>query len=308
MEHETSAEAEVQLRHERAWAAGFFDGEGWAAAVKNRNRRQPAAMINQAGGDGVPQVLTRFLTSVEGAGRITGPVVEPGRQDLYRWTASSRRNVAKTYELIGPWLGLVKREQFERALGDDAQGSAVADWTQARLSPTDEFAWAAGFWDGEGWVGLERHQSHSGYFVIAADVKQAGSQLPEVLKRFADAVGAGRIYGPIKRDGHQDAYRWRLGGTDAVERVVRTLWPWLGEVKRDQARRALEVVRGQAPLSRGNPAWGSHKTHCIHGHAYASARVRPYASRGVGRQRRDSKQCLACTREQARARGQTRGG
>jgi hypothetical protein len=84
--------------------------------------------------------------------------------------------------------------------------------------------------------------------------------------------------------------------------AMHALAPRLGSVKTLQARRALRVVVGQAVLPRGRPEWGSHKTHCIHGHEYASARVRPYVSRGVGTQRRENKQCLVCAREQARAR------
>lgn len=297
MDPETSAEAEARLRQERAWAAGFFDGEGWAAAVKNRSRRQPMAMINQAGAGGVPQVLARFRAAVGGVGTITGPNAAPGRRDLYRWTASSRANVEKTYALVTPWLGAVKLAQFQWALGHD-----VRPCSNEPPSPTDEIAWAAGLWDGEGWVGLGAHRSHAGYFVVDAEVKQSGSELPEVLSRFQRVVETGRIHGPIRqKNGWNDVYRWRASGIEHVERVMRILWPWLGEVKREQARRAFAVIRAQPPLPRGNPAWGSHKSHCVHGHEYASARLRPYVSRGVGKQRRDSKQCLVCSREQARA-------
>ena len=308
MDPETSAEAEARLRQERAWAAGFFDGEGWAGAVRQtgRNSQQPVAMINQGGDKGVPEVLTRFLVAVEGAGTITGPVIRAGRQDLYRWTASSCRNVERTYERIRPRLGEIKRAQFRRALSDPDDSLTES---HAECSPTDEIAWAAGLWDGEGWVGPLAHRSHAGYFVVEAEVKQSGSELPEVLTRFHRIVGAGRVYGPIlQKHGWRDVYRWRTGGIDNVERVVRILWPWLGEIKREQARRALAVVRAQPQLPRGHPAWGSYKTHCVNGHEYATARLRPYVSRGVGRQRRDSKQCLVCTREQARARRQARGG
>jgi len=42
--------------HDLAWAAGFFDGEGWA----NRQRRGVNSRINQASLDGVPEVLMKF--------------------------------------------------------------------------------------------------------------------------------------------------------------------------------------------------------------------------------------------------------
>src|SRR5881227_2813286 len=108
-------------RHELAWAAGFFDGEGWA----NRTVRGVQARINQADPDGVPAVLVKFQRIV-GVGRIAGPEVKEGKIDLYHWVVSSRGDVARVAELIGPWLGQVKRAELEHALG---------------LSRSDRLAW-----------------------------------------------------------------------------------------------------------------------------------------------------------------------
>ena len=66
--------------HDFAWAAGFFDGEGWV----NRKKRGVQSRINQAGLDGVPEVLVKFRRIV-GVGRIKGPVIVEGRQPLYYW-------------------------------------------------------------------------------------------------------------------------------------------------------------------------------------------------------------------------------
>jgi hypothetical protein len=63
-----------------------------------------------------------------------------------------------------------------------------------------------------------------------------------------------------------------------------------------------EVIDRQPAVARGRVEWGSHKTHCVHGHEYAIGRLRRYVSRGKGVPRRASKQCLACAHEQARAR------
>ncbi len=88
---------------------------------------------------------------------------------------------------------------------------------------------------------------------------------------------------------------------DAVRQVIHILLPWIGEVKRTQALSAIRIIDAQPTLPRGRAEWGSHKTYCVHGHEYATARLRPYASRGMGIERRPSKQCLVCVREQARA-------
>src|SRR5712692_3138381 len=161
-------------RHELAWAAGFFDGEGWA----NRVDRGVQARINQADPDGVPEVLLKFQRIV-GVGRIGGPAVETSKVDIYHWIASSRPDVTRVAELIGPWLGPVKRVEFERALGL-ALASVV--WPG---SSSEELAWAGGFFDGEGSTYLLKHRTHAGYLVPVVDVPQSGVEgIPVVLTRF----------------------------------------------------------------------------------------------------------------------------
>lgn len=282
-----------------AWAAGFFDGEGWAGAVRHgsRPKRDPRAQINQGGAGAVPAVLLRYHRAVGAVGHLGGPSRRPGRKDLYRWTASSRRDVERTWLRLRPWLGSAKSVEFLTALGLPTQ----ADEAPPR-EESEECAWAAGFFDGDGSVYLLRHGSHAGYFVLEAAVTQScASGVPPELERFRHAVGGhGLIYGPFRdRRGRLSVYRWKLFKVADIVAMCELLWPWLGNVKRTQAERALGVIRSQPQLARGNPAWGSRKTHCVHGHEYATARILPYRSRGKGIQRRDSKQCLTCLREYA---------
>ena len=278
--------------HELAWAAGFFDGHGWAALSRRRGRRtgQPQARINQSGLDGVPEVLVRFRDAV-GVGRIGGPKIEDRREPLYWWVASSRGDVTRTGELIGPWLSALKRDQFARAVG-----LCLVD------APIDSFAWAAGLFDAEGSTSLCDHRSHAGHKVIDGAVTQGGaSGMPQVLERFRSVVDVGKTYGPYEQEGATEPiYRWRAQTPDKVRRAIHVLMPWLGDVKRRQALEAFRVIDAQPALPRGRVEWGSHKTHCIHGHEYLIARLKPYVSRSNGVQRRASKQCLACAREQAR--------
>src|SRR5712691_9004757 len=135
--------------HVLAWAAGFFDGEGWV----NKAERGVQARINQADPNGVPEVLLKFRRIV-GVGRIGGPEVEEGKQDLYRWEISSRAAVLRVAELIGPWLCQVKRAQFEHALR--APLAPIA-WPG---SSSEELAWAGGLFDGEGSTYLLKHRTH----------------------------------------------------------------------------------------------------------------------------------------------------
>ncbi len=280
--------------HELAWAAGFFDGDGWAALVRNGlgRRRRPSAQINQSGLDGVPEALLRFRDAV-GVGRIGGPKMEDSREPLYWWVASSRADVERTGRLILPWLSGQKRDQF---------GTAVD--LRSDVPPIDTFAWAAGLFDAEGCTSLSDRSTRKGYKDIEASLTQGGAgPAPEELIRFMACVALGRINGPYEQEGAtKPVYRWRLHTVDEIRSLLHCLSPWLGAPKRSQAFRAIAVINAQPVLPRGRVEWGSHKTHCIHGHEYVSARIRPYVSRGVGIQRRDNKQCLHCTREQARAR------
>jgi hypothetical protein len=167
----------------------------------------------------------------------------------------------------------------------------------------ESFAWAAGLFDAEGWTSLSDRSSRKGYKAIEAGVTQAGLIIPEELLRFARCVAVGRVRGPYSQEGaNEPIYRWRAHTVDGVRRMLHVMLPWLGDVKTRQALAAIAVIDAQLALQRGRIEWGSHKTHCIHGHEYASARLRAYVSRGVGNERRPSKQCLACTREQARVR------
>lgn len=259
------------------------------------------------GDSGVPEVLTRFRHAVGGVGSVGPCYSRPGAKPLYRWCVSSRGDVRAVYERIGPWLGEVKRAEFRDSLFISAQ-----DETVVARSSDEEVAWAAGLFDGEGSTMLMPHRTHAGYFIGEAAVTQSGARgIPEVLTRFRNAVGgAGKVYGPIRQKrSRKDVYRWKAQTQTEIEHVVQQLWPWLGAVKRVQAGQVLRVFRSQAPLPRGNPAWGSYKAHCVHGHEYATARIRRYVRRRQGgTQRRDSKQCLACAREQAAAKRKARRG
>src|SRR3981081_4116025 len=143
-------------RHELAWAAGFFDGEGWA----NRSGRGVQSRINQAGPEGMPGVLLKFHRIV-GVGRLKGPQLKEGKQDLYWWEATSHTDVAGVAELIGPWLCPTKRAQFARA----TDGSLPPEAWPGTMS--EEQAWAGGFFDAEGCTHLEKARSAGGYVCAA---------------------------------------------------------------------------------------------------------------------------------------------
>lgn len=290
-------------RTELAWAAGFWDGEGWANLVRfgRGDERRPMAQVNQASSSGIPEVLGRFARAVA-CGEVRGPDIQQGREPLYRWIVSSAPEVARLADLLCPWLCGIKAAQFRRIVGQDLR---PAPWSD--IPGQERLAWAAGLWDGEGSVCLLKHRSHVGYFVPEASITQSSADgRPEVLLRMESVARGGFWYGPFKQKGSLlPVYRWKIFRRQEIGSLLDQLWPWLGSIKREQAERVLRVLATQQPLPRGNPAWGSRKTHCVSGHEYSTARIRPYRARtGDGREPRPSKQCLACVRKQARERRQ----
>ena len=283
-------------RHDLAWAAGFFDGEGWA----NRTQRGVQSRINQADPDGVPEVLLKFQRIV-GVGRIDGPLLKEGKKPLYYWEATSRPDVAKVADLIGRWLCPAKRTEFEGALGALLP---AAVWPG---SMSEELAWAGGFFDGEGSTCLDKHRTHAGYFVPVLYVPQSADAgtAPELL-RLKAAVGLGTISGlRVPKPPSKPYRRWRVFTPVKVQVALHLLWPFIGAVKRAQARRVMQVIHSQPDLPRGNPAFGvAGARYCLRGHDKWNARVRPFKGRGKNDEDPGNhvRQCLACLRENARAR------
>lgn len=285
-------------RYGLAWAAGFFDGEGWAARIRDGSRatRRPMARINQAGVDGPPDTLERFRRALGDLGAIGGPDRISGRKDLYRWVASSEADVTLLFELLSPWVGPVKLGQLAAA----AQRSIKAG--QIDLTDDAWCAWAAGLYDGEGCSALLHHRTHPGYMIPELSLTQSSRVgAPAVLVRFSAIVKAGSLSGPYRqRNATMDVYRWKASARADVQRVIAQLWPFLSGAKRSQAQRLLDTLAAQPDLPRGNPAWGNNKTHCVNGHEYATARMRPFVPRKGGEPPRENSSCLACLREHAR--------
>jgi hypothetical protein len=101
-----------------------------------------------------------------------------------------------------------------------------------------DFAWAAGFFDGEGWANRKKRGVHS-------QINQAGRDgMPEVLTKFQQIVGVGRLKGPIILEGRQPLYYWEATSRPDLTQVVERIGPWLCPVKRAEFERTL----GVAPL------------------------------------------------------------
>lgn len=296
--------SERQRRLERlAWAGGFFDGEGSTFARSENARpgyRQLNVVVPQSGGFVVPEVLTRFDEALPGLGRIGRP-----SNDLFQWRATDYTRSRATIDVLRPWIGTIKRRQAKAAVAIvDAQYSSGRYrsrpgrrrpalklprysrpedvTTRARL----DRAWAAGFLDAEGYFGLVRATPRKGgepWYRIRASASQHGEigHPAAVLRRLHRIVRVGRI----ERHGEPDDFKWVVEGLPAIEKVLEVVGPWLGAVKREQARVSMAAFAGQVRL-RGCGA------QCKRGHAYDR--------RVMTKARRSRAYCNACARLMAR--------
>ena len=121
------AEPGMRSRLDRAWAAGFLDAEGYFGLVRGTPRvgGQPwyrlRVSASQHGDIGRPADVLLRLHKIVGIGRIE----RHGEPDDYKWVAEGLPATERVLAVLGPWLGIVKREQ--------AHDSMLAFKAQVRL-------------------------------------------------------------------------------------------------------------------------------------------------------------------------------
>lgn len=146
----------------------------------------------------------------------------------------------------------------------------------------EELAWAAGVFDGEGWVGTCKSYA---LIVPRLAVEQKDRRL---LDRFKTIVGCGRIHfdkgRPTKRS---PMYSFQASSMNRVQAIIAALWEFLGPVKREQARKALEVAKASYRAGPGSPRL---RPHCKRGHEYNAKNTLTY--RAEGHTRRVCRKCV----------------
>jgi hypothetical protein len=288
-----------------AWAAGFFDGEGSTIVYQSKpGYYRLTVSVPQSGGPEPPEVLHRFSAALLDLGEI-GPQRPDG---TWVWRSRSAEEAQAVVALLWSHLGTVKRRQAASAISrfraqygphglrprsprrKRTPHAIHARPAVAHLSEGEfDLAWAAGFLDGEGHFGLPRaaaRKNGPAWHRIRASATQNGlpGEPPEVLHKLRRIFG-----GKIERHGEPDDFRWLIEGIARVEEVLTRVRPWLGTVKQEQARLAIDGFRGQLRL-RGDSQG------CVRGHVYDHV----YMSK-TGPKRR----CSACARilgRRARAR------
>lgn len=107
--------------------------------------------------------------------------------------------------------------------------------------PSEDLAWAAGLFDGEGST-----LSTGPWDTPQVVVPQSGPEdaAPEVLTRFHHVFALGSINGPHMSSRQAEKPKWRYvaSGPRALT-VLDRLWPFLGAVKRQQAEAVIARYR-----------------------------------------------------------------
>lgn len=93
-----------------------------------------------------------------------------------------------------------------------------------------EIAWAAGLFEGEG--SFRKAKTSVVATVTSTDF--------DVLEKFAEIVGVGRLWGPRQREAHlKPIWDWIASGDDAIA-VVEAFAPHLGRRRTEQVRAVME--------------------------------------------------------------------
>jgi hypothetical protein len=101
----------------------------------------------------------------------------------------------------------------------------------------EDLAWAAGLFDGEGSVGAFMNNRPGSYCTCPrASISQKNI---EVLDKFKQTVGLGKIYNFKARKTSSAGFLYVLQGIEGVQALTAMLWPWLGSLKKAQFKKSL---------------------------------------------------------------------
>jgi hypothetical protein len=148
----------------------------------------------------------------------------------------------------------------------------------------EDLAWAAGFFDGEGWIRTDPKKG-GGHARAEMGINQC---CIEPLTRFQGIIGFGNINGPYKVNvpGRTPIYTWSVSGAYRTQAIVAMLWEFLSQPMRDEAAYVLKNMYWESQAS--SVPW-KYRT-CKRDHPYEGNRTK-------------WGQCRACMREADRARG-----
>lgn len=110
----------------------------------------------------------------------------------------------------------------------------------------EDLAWAAGLFEGEGcvsrYITTKRSREYKYWHV------RLGLTDPDVLRRFRDVIGFGRIYRQKTQKGCKPAEQWTCYVQNEVYAVLAALYQFMGERRRTKMWEALVDIASRPPI------------------------------------------------------------
>jgi len=114
------------------------------------------------------------------------------------------------------------------------------------LTDSENLAWAAGLFEGEGCFSVQRQRHRNEYRYMRAVINMTDE---DVLRRFCSIVGEGRVSGPHSKGRHKPQWTWTASGPAAV-RVFEMFKPFLGKRRLEAGQKAFDGQKLGAPPGR----------------------------------------------------------
>lgn len=130
-----------------------------------------------------------------------------------------------------------------------------------------EIAWAAGLFEGEGCIGIWWPPSTLGRRQQPQIRLQVQMTDRDVVVEFCRIMECGKVSQEQRRQPpRKNCWVWTIGNRADTERIIRMLYPWLGERRRAKADEALaEIDRRRVELRRTCEGCGEQFVAATHG-------------------------------------------
>jgi hypothetical protein len=112
------------------------------------------------------------------------------------------------------------------------------------LAKTLDYAWAAGFFDGEGCIRVDKqsraksHGYNSTCTQITLTQKGTDTEPPDILVKFANLFPGGKIY----REKGRALWRYTISKKWYVKAALKSMLPWFGERRSAKAHECIRAI------------------------------------------------------------------
>jgi len=151
-----------------------------------------------------------------------------------------------------------------------------------------EFAWAAGLFEGEGCLHVNRRPS--GKYQVQMVLAMTDR---DIVERFAEIMGCGSVQQtPPRAEGQKPLYRWSTYTAADIDALISLLLPWFGERRRTKALEVQAASRSMIPHN-------SEKTHCPRGHRLEGDNLKLEKVYNANGKTYIGRRCVTCHRDRA---------